>query len=201
MKSFKTQEELDAYTEYVVGVASENFKAMGLGPRTREMSLVVPPPTGPWAVPATAASEGGKLILTGASGTGKTTLLKRILWGLCLRRYKPRGGYIPNVFFNLKSGDTKPYMDWLTSGDLLVLDDLDKLRGTQFEGQCILNVLNHYDVNRLPIISTMNIDFPSFRTRMVEGGIPSDYADAIISRLQGNLTTHLMVGEDHRSPK
>jgi len=198
MQTFKNQTELDAYKAHLLAGSTEKFMALGLGPITPEMAVLSMPP-GVWSNPGHAAAEGAKLILTGPPGSGKTTLLKKITWGLALRRRRPRGGYIPAMLDHLKSGDIGSYTAWLTSGDLLVLDDLDKLRGTQYEAERLLAAINHYDVNRFPIIVTMNVELDQFGDRIRAGGVPADYAESIVSRLRGRSTSHFVSGPDHRT--
>jgi DNA replication protein DnaC len=153
-----------------------------------------------WATPGVAAAEGSKLILTGPAGSGKTTLLKKVVWGLALRRRKPRGGYIPDMLDKFKSGDVGSYMAWLNGGDLLVLDDLDKLRGTHYEGERILAAINYYDTRNYPVVVTMNVELDAFGDRIRAGGVPADYAEAILSRLRNRSFSYFVSGPDHRRP-
>jgi DNA replication protein DnaC len=100
----------------------------------------------------------------------------------------------------LKSGDIGEYMDWLTGGDVLILDDLDKLRGTHYEGERFLALIGHYDMLSLPILVTMNVDILEFGNRIKAGGVPEDYAEAIISRLRGKSSSIVMDAPDRRVP-
>lgn len=201
MQAFKTQADLDAYKKHVATVAAEKFAALeGLGPVTPEMSLARLPDTGPWSFPARAAAEGFKLMLTGPPGGGKTTLLKKIVWGLCLRRRRPRGGYVLSIMDKLKTGDIGAYIANLQGGDTLVLDDIDKLRGTEYEVERLLDVINHYDVNRLPILMTGNGELESFNAKLRKRGIPDDMADSITSRLKNKCSFKVLMDADRRSP-
>jgi len=195
--SFKTAEELKAYKEHVVRIAEARFDALGLGPKTPEMKDAKVE-SGPWLDPHKAAGSGLKLIITGPVGSGKTTLLKRVVWGLALRRWKVRGGFLPTVLNSLKGAGSDEFQDWLLEGNLLVIDDLDKLRGTQYEGDKMLAILNHYDVNRLPVIVTLNTNMGLLAERMKSGGVPADYAEAIVSRLNNRSSTYLVDGPDRR---
>jgi DNA replication protein DnaC len=192
-----TEIERAAYKKHVHDRALERFEALDLGPLTREMGIVDLPP-GEWSFPPRAAERGGKLILTGPSGSGKSTLLKRIAWSLALRNWKPRGGYVPTILGKIKSKGSDEYLDWLMGGTLLVLDDFDKMGGTRYEGEKFLAMINHYDVHGHPILVTMNIEMSAFEGRVQAGGIPQDYAEAIVSRLMNRSTNFLVPDEDHR---
>jgi len=199
MQSFNKPEDLEAYKAHVTNIALDRFLKLGLGPWSSEMAKSKLP-EGAWGTPAKAASDGLKLLLTGSAGVGKTFMLKRIVWSLALRRKKPRGGYLPAMLDKLKSGNTSEYTNWLTSGDVLVLDDLDKIRGTHYEGEKLLAIINHYDVNNLPILVTMNVEQKQFVKRIVENGVPADYAEAMLSRLNNRMIANFISGEDHRKP-
>lgn len=199
MQAFNNQAELNSYKAHVMSVATTRFEALGLGPLTQHMAEMQLP-SHIWATPGEAAAKGSKLILTGPAGSGKTTLLKKVVWGLALRRCKPRGGYIPDMLDKLKSGDIGAYMEWLKGGDLLVLDDLDKLRGSHYEGERILAAINYYDTRNYPVVVTMNVGLKAFVARIREGGVPSDYADAILSRLSNRSFSYFVSGPDHRRP-
>ncbi len=201
MQTFKNKSDLDAYKAHVKAIATERFlslEALGpIGPEMAEAKL----PMGPWAIPINAAAHGQKLILTGPSGAGKTTILKKILWGLCLRRRRPRGGYVLSIMNKLKGGDgIGAYIERLMTGDVLVLDDLDKLRGTEYEVERILDVINYYDVNRLPIIATLNGEIDSLQRRLVEAGALVDTAESIVSRLKNRASFKFVDGPDLRKP-
>jgi DNA replication protein DnaC len=197
MQTFNNKAERDAYKEHLLSMATARFTALGLGPVTNEMlDLKMPPVI--WDDPEQSFVDGRKLILSGPAGSGKTTLLKKIVWGLSLRRHKPRGGYLPDMLDKFKSGNIGEYTSWLSGGDVLVLDDLDKLRGTHYEGERILAAINHYDTNKLPILVTMNVDIKQFGERIMAGGVPADYVEAIISRLRSRSINHVVSGPDHR---
>ena len=154
-------------------------------------------PDGKWSNPDDCARFGGKLIIYGPAGTRKTTLLKRVVWELIGTGWKPRGGYIPRLMDRLKSKDIGDTMDWLLSGKLLILDDLDKLRGSAYEGERILSILDHYDSNKLPVLATMNCDVNTMTARLSQT-IPADYVESIMSRLINRATFLEASGPDFR---
>ena len=197
MQIFETVSDRDAYKKHLLAMGHERFNKLGLGPVCPEMGLVTFP-EGNWGRPIVAAMAGEKLILNGESGVGKSTLLKRVTWSLTLKKLRPRGGYIPAMLTKMKSTEMSSYMEWLLDGDVLVLDDLDKIRGTHYEGQSFLAAINHYDVYNKPIVVTMNTNIGPFKDRIIEGGVPRDYADAIVSRLLNRATIHRVEGPDHR---
>ena len=197
MQNFKNEAEFKAYKAHILGMATERFDALGLGPRTPQM-VMTRLPMGPYSNPSQAAFDGIKFIAIGSPGTGKSTGSGESQ-GLCPAQAQPAvTDMYPAMLDKFKSKDVGEYMAWLTGGDVLVLDDLDKLQGTQYEAERMLIAINHYDVNNLPILATMNIELDQFVSRVSNGGAPSDYANAIISRLRSRASIHLVDGEDHR---
>lgn len=196
---FKDEKQRDDYMAYRLEVSRQWFAALDLGPVTQEV-MDTPMPEGAWAVPGDAAASGGKLILWGNSGTRKTTMLKRVTWNLISRRWRPRGGNVTDLLGRLKSGTIEDTMRWLYSGNLLILDDMDKLRGSGYEGERMYAILNHFDVYRFPVIVTMNTTMKEFQARLLDGGIPMDFAESICSRLNNRATFVETLGADMRRP-
>jgi DNA replication protein DnaC len=194
----RNAEELQAYKKYVIGMAEERYEKLCFGKPLKNPSLYKLPQS-TWTHPANAARSGAKLMLSGPSGTGKSSLLKRIAWLLCLDRLHPRGGFIPLVLDKIRDhGGHDGYFDWLMGGDVLLLDDIDKMRGTIFECQKILTALDHYDQNDYAVIVTMNGSFGELEKKLVANGIPMDYILAIISRIKRKAQFELVTGPDFR---
>ncbi len=207
---FKSTQERDDYLKYLIPAAARRFNALGLGshhdihPKTRV-------PAGVWADPQKAAMAGHKLILYGPSGCGKTSVLKYVAWLLALYDMNPRGGYVPRLLDRLKSKEISETKAWLNGDDLrvegrdpekdrnfLVLDDFDKIRGTAFEGETFLSLIDKYTSEGKSVIVTLNIRLDEFVRRITANGVPEDYAEAMLSRLNKNGHFIEMTARDFR---
>jgi DNA replication protein DnaC len=194
---FKSTQDKEHYVNYLREFALGRFKKLELGPP------VFPNKYSPEFPPARdnleqATSKGLKLWAYGSSGTGKTTLLKWIAWKLCLNRRKPSGGSVLGIVDGIKSNDPGGYIEWLNTGDFLVLDDFDKLRGTYYEAERLLRCIDQYDVFEKPIFISSNIDPESTLVKLLKNGITLDYVDSLKSRLFHRLSVIEIRGKDWR---
>ena len=160
------------------------------------------PPRG-WESAVEMSDKGRSLLLHGPSGCFKTTALKRVALDLCLGRKIVRGGYVPSILKKLKNfdDDVDNYYELLSDAEVLVLDDLDKLLGTQYEVERLLALVNHFSAMEKTMLITMNTDLEKFRSNMQRNqrNIPSDWIEAFISRLMQNADIRLVSGVTGRA--
>ncbi len=122
-----------------------------------------------------AIKRGCSLILWGGVGNGKTTRLKRLAYGCTQMRLRVRGGKTAIVCKFLKDNfafkqfhpDVESYMAYIMQGDVLVLDDLDKMLGTAYELQELLTFVDFYKVNNKPVLITMNSSLAVFKETLL----------------------------------
>lgn len=132
-------------------------------------------------------SEGNKFVIYGPTGTGKTAVLKTLAYRMCIADIKVRGGYMQWVLDSLKDLDhVGERMDWLLSGQVFILDDLDKPTMTKYEVDRLLSIVNFYDVPGRSLLASLNIDLPTLERKMTTTGGEEvrQKAAAIVSRLQ-----------------
>lgn len=99
------------------------------------------------------------LVLYGSVGTGKTFIAACIANALidkghpCLVTNFPR---IVNKLTSLKD-DKQEYLDSLNEFDLLVIDDLESERNTEYMGELVMNVIDSRCRAKKPLIVTTNL--------------------------------------------
>ena len=177
------------------------FDKLELGPAEFIHPSVTLPEDTNWADPLAAARNGEKVVFTGVAGSGKTDQLKLICKFLCEKGAKLKGGYVPAILNKFKRRDTDigVYQDEILAGDVLVLDDLDKLRGSQFEVEQLLYLVDRFDTYNKPILVTLGMDLFQFRVRLDELKVNTAYIDSIISRLEKKATLLEMDPVNHRA--
>jgi DNA replication protein DnaC len=140
-------------------------------------------------------------IVVGPVGTGKTSLLRRIAYHAVLAGYRVRGGYVIEILSNLKDPQKmKPLMSWLESGNMLILDDIDKSLGTQYELDRLLLLVDRYWVKKYPVITSMNLSPEALEKKLstVRGLNFKEEAKALLSRLKAQATQIVTEGPDLR---
>jgi DNA replication protein DnaC len=179
----------ERYAAYVAD-AERRVNALNLGPlKDHERQ----PPQNEWR-------QG--LVLSGNVGVGKTSLLKQVAFAAAMDGYRVRGGYVVELLSRLKDPDQiRPLMAWLTGGTLLILDDIDKVLGTQYEVERLLFIIDRYWANSLPVVVSLNMTLDALERKLaaVRGMRMDHEAEAILSRLTAKGTNILeLSGEDRR---
>jgi DNA replication protein DnaC len=156
-----------------------------------------------WEDPSVPILAGKNLLVTGPVGTKKTTLLKQVSYNAALSGLKVRGGNVVEMLSRLKDmNQVQNYSTWLEGGHLLVLDDLDKMMGTQYEVERLFFVVDRYWSFGRSIAASFNRTIDELEAKMArDRGTSTDKAqdvEAIISRLTGNATIVHLKGPDIR---
>ena len=183
--------------------SSEKFSLLGLGPIDDLLGMDLKVPLGAWADPAKAMRDGNNLVLIGTSGTGKTSLVKQLAWKLINEGYAVRGGYAPGLMSDFKDmSKVEEMYSQLVSAEVLVLDDLDKIMGTQYEIERILSLVDRATARHSPIMVTMNVEFSKLSKDLMGGryALSEAWVGSLVSRIRNNAEIIHLQGRDHRTP-
>jgi DNA replication protein DnaC len=136
----------------------------------------------------------GTLVLYGSYGTGKTHLLAAIANAVAARGKRCRFASTTLLFGAIQEriGQGEDYLELFrraTSAPLLLLDDLDKLKPSEFREETLYTILNGRSVSGLPLAITSN-NPPDKLTPWIGG--------AGCSRLMQGLIPVSMEGPDYR---
>jgi DNA replication protein DnaC len=136
------------------------------------------------------------LVLTGPIGVGKTTIAATAACEYLTRR-PLRWTSVPVLFARLGAGHNdqqrKVALELLTGREALVLDDLDKARGTEYGAEQVFTVIDNRITEGAPLLVTMNATLDELAARF-----PEPAGDAIASRLAGYCDVLRVDGEDRR---
>lgn len=131
------------------------------------------------------------------NGTGKTTRAARMV-----RTWIERG-HVSAAFVRcagikaIERDKSDDVARWVSVG-LLVLDDLGKEPRSEWVAARVLDVVDARVAARKPIIVTSNTTMAGYRDALVHGGVRTDTAAAIYSRLNGACEALHVTGEDMR---
>jgi len=148
-----------------------------------------------------AAAPNGKLVMLGNNGTGKTHLAVSVL--------KQTGGIIYTVFeINVKirqsyNGTSKEWevLQELCETKLLVIDEIGRTKGSDFELNWISHVINKRHENMLPLILISNRHLSSDCPLGKEGCpncLEKYFDNDVISRLIEDGIVMKFTGDDYR---
>ena len=134
----------------------------------------------------------------GGNGTGKTHLACAVAQRLCAWGWRPvvtsATGMMADVRASYDGGGTP--LDAFCSARMLVLDDADKLRMTDWELETLYRVMDARRSAGLPTVTTANRDPSSLRAQMA--ATSRAYADAIYDRLRDGCRRVEMTGRSRR---
>jgi IstB-like ATP binding protein len=154
---------------------------------------VITIPGGVWADPKAEVLAGNKLAISGPSGTSKSYAIKYLARELSLHGFKVRGGGAQSIMDALKDFDglAQETFNHLMNGQVLVLDDICKLRCSPFELDRLMVLVDTYDEVGKSILTTMNVKTERLVHQLgVSGGdvATKAKAEALISRLYNRCT-------------
>jgi DNA replication protein DnaC len=141
-----------------------------------------------WSDSVAAARDGYHLIAQGDSGNGKTTLLKRIAHDLIWAGVRVVGGYVPDLLGAIKTDikdNSEETFGWMSRGEVLLLDDIDKLSGSRFEVERLLTTIDNYSRKKQAILVSTNMTLIRLSEELQTNkwSVPKEHAKALISRL------------------
>ena len=187
----------------------EKFLKLGLGPLDRftlDSDFDPKWPEGFRSVEEFLDGKQRNIGLIGSPGTHKTTFLKGLIHKVFQHQvyhgkvYKIRGGYVPTIFSKLKDMDNiQEYRAWLMGGDMLVLDDVDKLLATAYEMNMMLSLVNNYWTDGKPILFTANRNRSYLKGKFMGRNVDEEDIEPILSRLWHNQLTVEMAPVDSRN--
>ena len=146
----------------------------------------------------TVGGEGGNLLLTGKTGTGKTHLSSAIAGRMIERGYGVLYDSANNIIaafeqdrFHAGYGKAAdPQAEKYLECDLLILDDLGSEFSNSFTEACLYSLINSRSLAGLPTVVSTNLSPTEISSR---------YSDRFFSRIVGKGTVVLnFVGEDRR---
>lgn len=137
------------------------------------------------------------VLLEGTVGVGKTWTAAAALWAMTERR-PGRWESAPALLANLGLGFGNRAHDeavgTLASSSPLVLDDLDKVRPTEYGAEQVYVAIDGRVTAGAPLLVTTNLPLDDLACRW-----PQPYGEAIASRLHGYCVRHSIAGHDLRS--
>lgn len=194
----ESEEHLKALRQHKTQTAFERFVRLGFGnPRDLKAGIIITKDLA-WCYPVKAAAEHKHLLVYGNKGNGKSTTVYRVAWALCLSGLRPRGGYVPSLVNDFRGDEGHDEVTHVRDGDFLILDDIDKLRGTEYQMEVFCGIVDHYNSRGLPILSTMNIHPSTFPGRLIQNGVTKDAAESLESRIMHNAEVIQASGPDFR---
>lgn len=176
------------------------FDRTGLG-QVKNIYAAIPDIGWPWNNAKTGMDEKKNLILIGAVGSGKTTVLRHLVRDLTKNMVPVRGGYVPTLMSALKQMDSvDEILSSIEAGKVLVLDDLDKILGTVYEIEKLSSVVNVCIQKERPVLVTTNLDFPELKRLLCSNkyGVPENWVESFLSRLRGGAQIVRFTGRDYR---
>ncbi|MBS6476089.1 MAG: ATP-binding protein [Clostridiales bacterium] len=110
-------------------------------------------------------ADGKGLLLFGRCGTGKTFAAACIANALIDRSYRCLVTSFPRIGNEIMQTDSKQeYIDKLNRFDLLIIDDLESERNTEYMGEIVQNVIESRYGAGLPLIVTTNLTAEELKT-------------------------------------
>ncbi len=189
--------------------ALNTFKRLGLGGIDTIPEPYMKPPLDTefieWFEEEYQRGPAGNIILWGVPGTGKSAKLKAMAWQyIRYQHLSVRGGYISEIMQAFKDMDqVQELYHWYSNGKVLLLDDLDKALGTQYELEKILSLVEKYTSQKLPVWVTMSTppeDFVKVQAKRARYGVDEMWFESLISRLKYNALVVEMNDKDFRAP-
>jgi DNA replication protein DnaC len=135
-------------------------------------------------------------VVAGSVGVGKTWLVAAAAWALT-EREPLRWFYVPTLFQRLAlqfaDDSREEALRALAGSQALVLDDLDKVRATEFAAGQLLGAIDTRVTGGAALLVTTNLGLDALADKF-----PDEYGYAIASRLAGYCEAFAIDGQDRR---
>jgi len=142
--------------------------------------------------------EGLPIIITGATGTGKSYLASALGHQACLKGYKVLYSNIFRLFENIDiaqiEGNTIKYFDKLADTDLLILDDCFTKKMEMKHVSSLMQIVEERHGRKSTIFASQ-IPVSNWYDMM---NVNSNYAEAILDRITHTATRFLLKGTSLR---
>lgn len=152
----------------------------------------------------TVVPKGSCLRFEGTKGTGKTHLAAAIALSLINKGVPVIFKSVADLFLDIRNTFKKgekteeEILDVYKNVDLLVIDDIDKVKYTEWNVSILYQIINDRYENMKPMVITANNGNDDLVKIMTpERGI-SDIAESIVSRLCEDFTVITLTGKDKR---
>lgn len=143
-----------------------------------------------------ARGELAGLVLTGSVGVGKTRIAATAAWAH-LDRAPLHWLSAPLLFARLGTGfgsrQRDEALEVLTSTTALVMDDLDKVRPTEYAAEQVFLAIDNRINEGATLLATTNLTLSGLAEKF-----PEPFGEAIASRLAGHCETFALHGVDRR---
>lgn len=143
-----------------------------------------------------AAGDSSGLLLAGPVGVGKTWLAAAAAWAL-LERRALRWLSVPVLFAQLGlafvDDARQDALAVLTGKQALVLDDLDKVRATEYAAEQLFGAIDNRVTAGAPLVITTNLELGALAAKF-----PEPFGEAIVSRLAQHCEAFALEGADRR---
>ena len=155
----------------------------------------------------TVAQKGSCLRFEGTKGTGKTHLAAAIALDLINRGvpviFKSVGDLFLDIrnTFNRGEKTEEEILDVYKKVDLLVIDDIDKAKYTEWSVSVLYQIINDRYENMKPTVVTANNGNDDLVRIMTPPQGISDVAESIVSRLCEDFTVIMLTGKDKRKER
>lgn len=136
------------------------------------------------------------LVLTGEVGRGKTTLAAAaclLALGRIQVRWLSAGALLSKLSMGFDSPQRQEALEALHCRHALVLDDIDKVRPTEYGAEQLYVAIDECVANRRPLLITANASLNDIADRY-----PGQTGEAIASRLASLDEKHRVTGPDRR---
>lgn len=155
----------------------------------------------------TVAQKGSCLRFEGTKGTGKTHLAAAIALDLINRGVPVIFKSIADLFLDIRNTFNKgekteeEILDVYKKVDLLVIDDIDKAKYTEWSVSILYQIINDRYENMKPMVITANNGNDDLVRIMTPPQGISDVAESIVSRLCEDFTVIMLTGKDKRKER
>jgi hypothetical protein len=145
---------------------------------------------------SSASTQPAGLLLTGAVGRGKSWLAGATANAMLEHRdlrWIDVGSVLRNLDRDFGDPIRSDALDLIAGTSALVLDDIDKAKGTEHGAAPLYEAINRRTNEGSPLIVTSNLDLDEIAARF-----PGEFGDAIASRLALHCEAFTLTGSDRR---